>query len=154
MERYYAARISTIIDASVAEVWEALVNPDMIRTYMPGTTVDSDWKKGSDIQWKGEWQGKTFEDRGTILQMEPEQVLQYTHYSPRSGLPDEPAYYHTVTIELTGVPRGIMVSLSQDNNRTEEERKHAERNWKAILDSLKNLLEQRSRQSGPGSSSA
>lgn len=149
MDKPYTARVSTIIDGSVAEVWDALVRPDHIPQYMHGATVISDWKKGSDILWKGEWQGKAFEDKGTILQIEPEEVLQYTHYSRQSGLPDEPAYYHTVTIKLTGVPKGILVSLSQDNNRTEDDRRHSEKNWKVILEGLKNLVENQ-RQSHPG----
>ena len=94
------AKVSTTIDAPAAAVWDALVNPAAIKEYMFGTKVLSDWKEGSAITWKGEWQGKAYEDKGVLQKVEPERVLQYTHFSPMSGLPENPESFHTVTIEL------------------------------------------------------
>jgi hypothetical protein len=34
------------------------------------------------------------------------------------------------------------VTLSQDNNATDEAREHSEQNWRMMLDGLKKLLEQ------------
>ena len=42
----------TTIDAFIANVRDALVNPDAIRRYMFGTTVVSTWRKGEPIVWK------------------------------------------------------------------------------------------------------
>lgn len=108
---------------------------------MFGANVVSDWKEGGQIVWKGEWQGKAYEDKGVILKIEPERVLQFSHLSPLSGLPDTPENYHTVTIELSGEGARTHVSLSQDNNPTEQVRGHSEKNWKMMLASLKKLLE-------------
>jgi uncharacterized protein YndB with AHSA1/START domain len=129
------------IDAPVQTVWNALVDPAAIKKYMFGTTVVSDWKEGSQILWKGEWQGKKYEDKGTILQLKPGKEIKYSHYSPLAGLPDSPENYHIVTIELTGNGKQTDVMLSQDNNLTEESRKHSEENWNKMLSSLKKLLE-------------
>ncbi len=120
---------------------EALTNPDMIKQYLFGTNVVSDWKKGSSIVWKGQWGGKAYEDKGVILDLKPEQRIQYSHFSPLSGQPDVPENYHTVTIELSGEGRQTTVSLSQDNNATDEEREHAAKNWEMMLVGLKQLLE-------------
>jgi hypothetical protein len=73
--------------------------------------------------------------------MEPGRVLQYSHYSPLSGLPDAPQYYHIVTIELSGEGGRTIVSLSQNNNPTEHTRGHAKKNWEIMLAGLKKLLE-------------
>ncbi|MCL7413842.1 MAG: SRPBCC domain-containing protein [ANME-2 cluster archaeon] len=108
---------------------------------MFGTNVISDWREGSLIFWKGEWQGKKYEDRGVILKMETERLIQYSHFSPFSGKPDMPENYHTVTIELVSDGAETTVSLSQDNNETEQARKHSEKNWKMMLARLKKLLE-------------
>jgi uncharacterized protein YndB with AHSA1/START domain len=135
------AQASTTIAAPRARVWKALVTPDTIKQYMFGATVISDWREGSPIVWKGEWQGKPFEDKGVILQLEPERVLQYSHFSPLSGLPDAPDSYHTVTIELSDAAPGTRVTLSQDNNATEQARQHSEKNWQAMLEGLKKLAE-------------
>jgi uncharacterized protein YndB with AHSA1/START domain len=141
MDKKIVARVSAVIDAPILKVWEALVTPEAIKLYMFGTTVVSDWKEGSSIVWKGEWQGKAYEDKGVIQRFEPPRMLQYTHYSPLSGLADTHENYHTVTIELSEQEGGTRVSLAQDNNRTEEAREHSEKNWSMMLDGLKKMLE-------------
>ena len=79
----------------------ALVTPAAIKEYMFGTTVTSDWVVGSPIVWKGDWQGRGYEDKGIILQAVPERVLEYSHFSPLAGNPDVPENYHIVTVELS-----------------------------------------------------
>lgn len=135
------AKASTTVDAPVARVWEALVDPAAIKQYMFGTNVDTDWREGSPIVWKGEWQGKSYEDKGVLLEVKPERTLKYSHFSPLAGLPDKPENYHIVTIELTGKGDQTEVSLEQDNNPTEEAREHSEKNWETMLAGLKKYLE-------------
>ena len=129
MNKNLIARASVTIDAPSERVWDALVNPEAIKQYMFGTNVAADWREGSPIIWRGEWQGKPYEDQGVILQFKPGRKLQYSHFSPLSGLPDRPESYHTVTIELSGEGNQTRVSLTQDNNPTEQVRDHSERNW-------------------------
>jgi len=142
MDKNLIARASIPIKAPSAKVWDALVNPQAIQQYMFGTHVVTDWHEGSPIVWKGEWQGKSYEDKGVILQFKPGRTIQYSHFSPLSGLPDKPENYHTVTVELSGQGDQIRVSLAQDNNATEEERAHSAENWGMMLAALKKFLEQ------------
>jgi len=136
------AKAQTIINATTDKVWDALINPEMIKKYMFGTTAISDWKEGSKIIWKGEWDGKSYEDKGKILQLESQRRLQYSHYSPLSGLNDNPENYHIVTIDLAKKDNETMVILTQDNNPDEKTKDHSEKNWKMMLTSLKKLLEE------------
>jgi uncharacterized protein YndB with AHSA1/START domain len=142
MDQNLIAKASINIDAAREQVWKALVDPDAIHQYMFGTHVVSDWKEGSPIVWKGEWQGRPYEDKGTVLKIQPWILLQYSHFSPLSGLPDLPENYHTVTIRLSMVGDQTIVSLAQDKNANEEERSHSEKNWEMMLMSLKKYIEQ------------
>ena len=142
MNKNLIARASLVINAPSGKVWGALVNPEAIKQYMFGTNVVSNWQEGSPILWKGEWQGQSYEDKGVILQFKPEQTLQYSHFSPLSGLPDKPDSYHTVTIELSDEGNKTRVSLAQDNNLTVQEREHSQNNWEMMLTALKKFLEQ------------
>ena len=142
MKNTLIAQAHITISAPIAKVWDALVNPEMIKQYMFGTNAVSDWKEGSPIVWKGEWEGKPYEDKGVILQLKPERVLQYSHFSPLSGQADVPANYHTVTIELSPEEKGTILLLSQDNNSTEEDREHSEKMWGMMLTGIKRVLEQ------------
>ena len=126
-----------MIAAQRSEVWKALVDPDAIQQYMFGTRVESTWTPGARITWKGEWNGKPYEDKGTILAVEPETRLAYSHFSPMSGMEDLPENYHNVTVTLETVGDGTLVTLSQDGNRTEEAKEHSERNWASMLHALK-----------------
>ena len=127
MEKGLVARASVSVNAPVDKVWEALTNPEIIKQYMFGTAVISDWKEGSQIVWKGEWQGKKYEDRGMILKLEHERLIQYSHLSPLLGKPDLPENYHIVTVELVSNGMETIISLSQDNNENEMVREHSEK---------------------------
>jgi len=136
------AKAETTIKASAEKVWHALTDPGMTKKYMFGTTVISDWKEGNKIIWKGEWEGRTYEDKGKILLFEPKKSLQYSHFSPLSGLSDSPENYHIVTIDLEEKDKQTIVTLTQTNNADEKTKDHSEKNWKMMLASLKKLLEE------------
>jgi uncharacterized protein YndB with AHSA1/START domain len=135
------ARVSTTIDAPASKVWEALVTPEIIRQYMFGTTVRSDFRIGSPIMWSGEWQGKRYEDKGEIREFQPHRLLQYSHFSPLTGEKDIPENYHIVTITLVENDGQTNVTLTQDNNPTDKSREHSEKNWRMMLDGLKKTVE-------------
>ena len=141
MEPNLIAKASVTIEAGTGKVWHALVTPAIIKKYMFGTDVASDWREGSPITWKGTWEDKPYEDKGVILQFKPERTLQFTHFSPALGLPDKPENYHTVTIELWADGERTRVALSQDRNPTSAARDRSEQNWKTMLESLKKVLE-------------
>lgn len=141
MDANLIAQIEIKIRATSDKVWDALVNPEAIKAYMFGTEVTSDWKEGSAIQWKGEWKGKSYVDKGTILKFEPLKELQYTHFSPLSGEEDIPANYHRITVRLFDEGASTRVSLSQDHNRSAQEKEHSEQNWKMALDTMKKYIE-------------
>jgi uncharacterized protein YndB with AHSA1/START domain len=142
MGKGFIANASIDINAPRARVWDALVNPELIKQYLFGTTVVSDWTVGGPIVWKGEWQGKAYEDKGVLLRLEPERLIEYSHFSPLSGQPDTPEHYHTVSVEVSDSGGAqTRVSLSQDNNASEEERQHSEAMWGMMLANLKKVLE-------------
>ena len=95
MNKGLVAKASIDINAPIAKVWEALITSKIIKQYMFGTEVISEWKEGSSIIWKGTWDGKPYEDKGIILKVKPMTTLQYSHFSPLLGVPDLPENYHT-----------------------------------------------------------
>jgi uncharacterized protein YndB with AHSA1/START domain len=137
----YIAKASTTIDAPVAKVWDAITNPEIIKQFMFGTDTVSEWKEGTPIIWRGTWEGKPYVDKGVILKIEPERVLQYSHYSAMSGAPDVPENYHTLTYELFSKGDQTLVTLSQDNNASEEEAEHSQKTWNTMLASMKKVVE-------------
>ena len=139
----FVATAETDIAAPPGRVWAALTDPEQIKEYMFGAQVVTDWKQGSPIRWKGEYEGKSYEDRGEIVEIEPERRLKVTHFSPLSGREDRPENYHTVLYELEARGGMTRVSLSQDNNPSEAAAEHSRANWQTMLAGLKQLAERR-----------
>ena len=124
-----------------AKVWQALTTPELIKQYLFGTEAVSDWQVGSPITYKGVWEGKTYEDKGKIIELEPEKHLLTTYWSAFSGLPDAPENYQNVAYELSPEDGGTKLTITQDNINSEASRDHSAKNWRIVLQSMKALLE-------------
>lgn len=135
------AEASITVAAPREQVWKALTDPGLIKEYFLGTNVETTWRVGDPITYSGEYNGKAYEDKGTILAFEPLQLLKTTHYSPSSGLPDSPGNYHTVEYSLADADEGTSVTISQGNNKSEEEVEHSAATWRVVLQNLKEFLE-------------
>ena len=129
------------VNASLANVWDALINPAKIKQYLFGTNTICDWKVGSSLRFTGEYEGKTYEDKGTILAIEKEKLLSYNYWSNFSGAPDVPENYQIVTFKLEGVGNKTQLELTQQNIKSEEAKAHSAENWKMVLNSLKDVVE-------------
>jgi uncharacterized protein YndB with AHSA1/START domain len=129
------------IAAPVSAVWNALTDPECIKQYFMGATVETDWQPGSPITWSGEYNGKPFADKGTIIEVQPERLLVLTHFSPMSGQPDAPENYHTITYHLAERDGKTRVSLNQDNNASDDEAEHARATWQSMLEGMKGIVE-------------
>lgn len=129
------------INAPVASVWQAFTDPDMIKQYLFGTTVTSDWKLGSSITYTGEWEGKSYEDKGQIMDVIPFKRLHTTYWSSMSGKADKPENYVDVFYEVEPNGNGSKVTITQEGIENEEGVEHMKKNWGMVLDAMKKLLE-------------
>lgn len=143
MTENFVAEKQVTIKAPVDTVWKALTDPALVTQYMHGTNLETTWEVGSPILWKGEWKGETYEDKGTVLAVEPEKLLSVTHWSPMGGSEDKPENYHTLTYELDEQGSETVLTLKQDNNPSEAAAKTmAEQNWGPVLEGLRAVAEQ------------
>ena len=141
MNKTFISQSTIAINAPASKVWDALIKPELIKQYLFGTEVTTDWQVGSPITYKGEWEGKTYEDKGKVLQVEKEKLLVSTFWSSLSALADIPENYKTVRYELSADDIGIRLTITQDNNNSQEEADHSGQNWKMVLEGIKKLVE-------------
>ena len=137
MNKTFTSKSTIAINAPASKVWGALIKPELIKQYLFGTEVTTDWRVGSPITYKGEWEGKTYEDKGKILQIEKEKLLVSTFWSSLSALADIPENYKTVRYELSADNKGTRLTITQDNNNSQEEADHSGQNWKMVLEGIK-----------------
>ncbi len=142
MAKGLTAVVSLHIEAPESNVWKALTDPVLIKKYMYGADVTCDWKPGSPLSIKGMWKGAPYEDKGTVLEVDPGRKIVYTHFSPLSGLADKPENYHTITMTLIAAGTETDFTLEQDNNANEEERKHSQDGWDMMMHAMKKIAEE------------
>ena len=127
-------------EAPIAKVWEGLTDPKIVKQYFFGTTLKSDFKVGSGITFSGEWDGKTYEDGGTILEIDPPRLLKYSYWSSMSGTEDKPENYNDITYELTETNGITRLTIIQEGIKSQEAAEHSAENWTMVFDGLKKIL--------------
>ena len=139
----YVATSTITIEASARRVWSVLTDPDGIKEFMFGTDVVTDWTVGGPIVWRGVWDGKEYEDKGSVLEFEPGRRLVVTHFSPLSGQNDAPENYHTLRWTLEDRSGATVLTLSQDNNASAEEAQHSKGMWDNLVAGVKAIAERK-----------
>lgn len=137
------------INAPAPKVWDALVNPAKTKIYMFGCETVSDWKIGSELLWRGEYEGKEMVFvKGKILKLEPEKLLKYTVIDPFASYPDISENYLNVTYELAEANGQTQLTVTQDGFETaaEGEKRYKDtynngEGWNPILVEIKKVAE-------------
>jgi uncharacterized protein YndB with AHSA1/START domain len=143
VEAPHTGHTSITIHAPADKVWNALTDAGIIEQWLHGTHVETNWKINSPITYRGEWEGKTYEDKGTIIEMEAPKRFRATYWSAFSGLDDRPENYSVVSYEIKEEAGATKLTLTQSNTPTEEDAKNVAKNWSSPLQKLKELLEKK-----------
>jgi uncharacterized protein YndB with AHSA1/START domain len=103
MEKELIIKNTITIDAPAHTVWDILVNPQQTKKYMFGCETVSDWKVGSELLWRGVFDGvELVAVKGHIVAFHPEKLLAYTTIDPNNAaIPDLPENYTTVSYHLS-----------------------------------------------------
>lgn len=127
------------INAPTSVVWEALTNPELMKKWMSETEINiiTDWKVGNPMMIRGILHRMKFENKGTVLQFEPEKFLQYTHLSSLSRLPDKPENYTILKFRLTPINHQTRLAFTASNFPTENIYKHFAFYWNVMYSSAK-----------------
>lgn len=135
-------QVSKTIHAPPDEVWQALTTPSTLKTYFMGSDVETDWKVGHPIRFRGEYKGRAYEDRGEIRAFVPGKRLAFSHFSPLTGAKDAPENYNLITFELEGAGAKTKVTLTQAKLQGEpkaddlKQKDEFAKNWTMVLEGL------------------
>ena len=137
----YDVTITRAIQAPTARVWSALTDPALVSKWMMGAMVDSSWKKGDPITWNGEYEGKSYSDKGEVLDVDPGKRLVHTHFSAMSGADDKPENYHRLDWRLAADGDATKLTLVQSGAHSQQEADQFKQNWAMMLDGLRDTAE-------------
>jgi uncharacterized protein YndB with AHSA1/START domain len=105
------------INAPAQKVFAALTQPELVKLWQYGKTVQSGWQPGDPIKFIAESEGKVLEQQGTILEMRTNELLKYNLFTPAPGVEDKPAHYNITSYILTNENGQTKVELIQEDNR-------------------------------------
>lgn len=140
MQNQFITNYQTIIKSPIEKVWDALTNPEMVHKYFFGSQLETTWEVGTSILWKGEYEGKMYQDKGIVLDYIPNKELSFSYLSDWSGKEDKPENYLQIRYEVAALENDTQLRITQ-TNYDEEKVKHSEENWASVIDMLKNLIE-------------
>ena len=103
--------------APARKVWSALTEPELVRQWQYGADLLTTWEPGAPIVFRNEWDGRTFEQKGTVLEFTPVSRLKYSLFFPRPDLEDVPEHYFFMTYELTESDEGTSLLIRQEDPR-------------------------------------
>ncbi len=141
MKGRFQAVVKVEILSDASSVWRALTDPDIVEQYFFGTRLESDWKKGGKIYFRGTWEGRSYEDKGRILDIDPPRLLRYSYWSNLSGTEDIPENYTDITYQLVESQGRTTLTVTQDGAESEESRDHSAKNWKMVFEGMKKIVE-------------
>jgi uncharacterized protein YndB with AHSA1/START domain len=137
-----ATNISTIVlNASKEKVWNALTQPELVKQWQYGSDLITDWKIGSKIRFRNEWEGQVFEQWGTVLEVVPNQKIKYSLFFPRPELEDKPENYFIMSYILSEENQKIKLEIIQEDNRPGAVQEEPQGEENPILQGLKALIE-------------
>jgi uncharacterized protein YndB with AHSA1/START domain len=129
------AKAAMRVSASVEQVWRALTDRHAMPKYMRGDKVETTWKVGGPITWKGEDEGKPYTEVGKVLEVVPNERLAFT----RPGKGDAT---HTITYTLAHAGECTLVTVTEDDLATAAETDRVQKSWETMLGTFRNLVEE------------
>ncbi len=150
MSKELIIKNSITINATKSKVWDALTNPEQTKKYMFGCETVSDWKIGSSLLWKMNYEGKELiAVKGNIADIKPEKFLAYTTIDPNSVIEDIPENYLTVTYSLSDENGKTILTVTQgdyatvaDGEKRYNDSYNGGEGWNPILVQIKKLVEE------------
>lgn len=150
MAEKLAVTNSILINAPIAKVWDTLTKPELTKKYMYGCETVSDWKVGSSLLWKGEYEGKEMIFvKGNVVEIKAPALLKYTVIDPNASYPDIPANYLNVTYKLAQEGSQTKFTVIQDGfeGAAESEKRYKDtynngEGWNPIMVLLKKVAEE------------
>jgi len=142
MDKSLIAQHTININASSEKIWNILTNPEHIKLFLFGTEVSTDWKVGSEISFKGEYNEMVYHDKGVVLENTLFETLKYSYWSSMSGLEDKPGNYSTVSYLIKAISDSLCeFTWHQQGFSSEEGKCHTEDGLIAMLGQIKTMAE-------------
>jgi uncharacterized protein YndB with AHSA1/START domain len=136
---------SVLINASASKVWTCLTDPNLMKEWKgePGMHLEiyTNWIVGTPISIKG-FHHVHFENKGTVIQFDPQKIIQYSHLSSISHLPETKENYTIITFIVSPDEEKTLLKIRIENFPSASIYQHLNFYWTGTMKILKDFAEQ------------
>ena len=136
----FTAKVQHTFHAPISQIWSLLTEPVLVKQYFFGTDLVTTWQPGTPIFFRGEWGGKPYEDKGTVLKYAPEKMLEYDYFSSWSTVEDRPEHYQIIAYRLKEKGDRTVLTITQRNILTLEQKVDSAKNWNGLMKEMQKML--------------
>lgn len=136
------SKSTILINATKQKVWDALTKPELVKKWQYGSDLLTDWKVGSEIRFRGEWENKVFEQWGKILEIIPNELIKYSLFFPRPDLEDKEENYFIMSYVISEWENMVKLEIVKEDNRPGAVKEKESDEENPVLIALKEIIEQ------------
>jgi len=126
------------------EVWKALISPEGTKQIYYGSVIRSTFQVGDLLEYVGPGVDgdETVHVYGNILEYEPNQLIQFTHYIGKSYMKDDYAFESRISYLLEPIGSCTKLTLIHDQWKEDDPYfENSDKAWWMILNNTKTLVE-------------
>lgn len=133
---------SVLLNTTKEKLWEVLTQGDWTEKYMFNCRLISDYKIGSNVDWKGVYDGKEQFLTGKLLAITPQKLFKYTLIDPSMYDANDPDNFVHITYEIREQGDKLLLTVVNETNDGDEERmQHIVSGWESYtFPAIKALL--------------
>ena len=135
------SKSTIVVNANKQKVWDALTKPEFVKQWQYGSDLLTDWKVGSDIRFRIEWDNEVFEQWGKILEIIPNELIKYSLFFPRPDLEDKEENYFIMSYIISEFKNAIKLEIVKEDNRSGVVKEKENNEENPILIALKEIIE-------------
>jgi len=134
------ANRSIEIFAHLDKVWDALTNPDKMKTYFFASEVKADWKEEGEILLQVNKEGGTREEKGVVQEFNPKVSIKYKYWRDPKNQKEE---NHTITsYQLEQVTdASVKLTWSEEGFADQDQAQRKEDELPQTLNQIKLIVE-------------
>jgi uncharacterized protein YndB with AHSA1/START domain len=140
MHYTFVARAEILIHTEINKLWTAITNPYKVKLYFESDQA-AEWKAGSPLTFKGQFQGREYQDKGIITEIIENKAFEYSFWSQFSGKEDRPENYSLIRYELDQTEDRVKLTVTQNNYTTQAGAEQSSQEWAGVLASVKQMME-------------
>jgi len=134
---------SVIINLGQDKVWNALANPEIIKTYLSDSETKTHWKEGNEIIFHGKYNGHKYRDLRIVFENMANEKIRYSYFTEASIFENKTGDHPTIIYNLSSLTDNeTKLTWTHKGYTDEENHKYSSHKMETFLHQIKKIIEE------------